>query len=216
MKIKTGIIDDNHFLLGSFKEKLSFFEAISLKFAGSSGFALMERLAKNANLDILLMDIEMPEINGIDLTSQIKKKYPHIKIVMLTVFDHDDQVFKAIKAGADGYLLKDIEAERLHQAILETMNGGAPMTPVIARKALKLLRNPHFDPGLEKETEVIISTRETEVLEQLATGKSYNQIAENLFISAGTVRKHIENIYRKLEAHNKMEAIAAARSRNII
>jgi DNA-binding NarL/FixJ family response regulator len=132
------------------------------------------------------------------------------------VFDEDEKIFKAIKAGADGYLLKEIDAESLHNAILEVLDGGAPMTPSIALKALKLLRNPQ-DFNETKELDLIkLTSRETEILEQISKGLQYGSIAENLFISTGTVRKHIENIYRKLQVHNKIEAVHTAKKHRII
>ena len=135
---------------------------------------------------------------------------------MLTVFDNDDNIFNAIKAGADGYLLKDVNPEILYKGILDTMNGGAAMNPSIALKALKLLRNPNSISDKEKSKEILLTTRETEVLEQLGKGLSYTKIADNLIISPSTVRKHIENIYKKLQVHNKLEAVDQARKQNLI
>ncbi|MFY7742328.1 MAG: DNA-binding response regulator [Flavobacterium sp.] len=135
---------------------------------------------------------------------------------MLTAFDNDENIFNAIKAGADGYLLKEVNPTDLHQGIIETLNGGAAMNPSIALKTLKLLRNPiDFDAKTEEE-EIKLSTREIEVLEQLSKGLNYNQIADNLILSPSTVRKHIENIYTKLQVHNKLEAIQKAKSNKLI
>jgi len=151
-----------------------------------------------------------------DQVEIVKKKYPHIKIIMLTVFDNDENIFKAIKAGADGYLLKEINPNELHNGILETLNGGAAMNPSIALKTLKLLRNP-IDLGSTKDQEDIkLTPREIDVLDQLSRGLSYKIIAENLILSTGTVRKHIENIYKKLQVHNKLEAVEKAKQNNII
>jgi DNA-binding NarL/FixJ family response regulator len=161
------------------------------------------------------MDIEMPECNGIEATKMVKSKYPQLKIIMLTVFDNDENIFNAIKAGADGYLLKEVNPKDLHQGIIETINGGAAMNPSIALKTLKLLRNPVEFAQVEQE-EVKLSTREIEVLEQLSKGLNYNVIADNLILSPSTVRKHIENIYTKLQVHNKLEAIEKAKSNNLI
>jgi DNA-binding NarL/FixJ family response regulator len=214
--MKLAIIDDNSFLIKSIKEKLSFFDDIEIKFTASDGYDLLQKLESNYNLDVLLMDIEMPEMNGIEATLAVKKKYPHIKIIMLTVFDNDENIFNAIKAGADGYLLKEVNPNDLHSGIIETLNGGAAMNPSIALKTLKLLRNPiNFDSSFCKE-EVNLTTREIEVLEQLGKGLSYTIIAENLFLSPSTVRKHIENIYSKLQVHSKMEAVQKAKQNNII
>lgn len=216
MNIKLAIIDDNSFLIKAIKEKLSFFEDIQIKFSALNGAELLTKLNENHNLDVLLMDIEMPVLNGIEATAIVKQKYPHIKVIMLTAFDNDENIFNAIKAGADGYLLKEVNPTDLHQGIIETLNGGAAMNPSIALKTLKLLRNPiDFDAKTE-EQEIKLSTREIEVLEQLSKGLNYNQIADNLILSPSTVRKHIENIYTKLQVHNKLEAIQKAKSNKLI
>ena len=109
--IKIAIVDDNLFLQKTIQEKLSFFEDISIKSKSLNGKELLQKLEKNANLDLVLMDIEMPEMNGVETTAEVKKRYPHIKIIMLTVFDNDENIFKSIKAGADGYLLKEINPQ---------------------------------------------------------------------------------------------------------
>lgn len=213
--MKIVIIDDNSFLISSIKEKLSFFEEIQIKFTAANGADLIEKLEKNSNIDVLLMDIEMPIMNGIEATLVVKQKYPQIKIIMLTVFDNDENIFNAIKAGADGYLLKDVNPHALFNGIVETLNGGAAMNPSIALKTLKLLRNPVTFEDLDKE-KINLSSREIDVLEQLAQGLSYTVIAENLFLSPSTVRKHIENIYSKLQVHSKLEAVQKAKRNNLI
>ncbi|TRX41513.1 response regulator [Flavobacterium restrictum] len=214
--IKIAIVDDNSFLIKAAQEKLSFFEDFSLKFSADNGFDLVEKLEKNHNVDLILMDIEMPKMNGIDATCFVKQKYPQIKIIMLTVFDNDENIFNAIKAGADGYLLKEVNPKELHQGILDTMNGGATMTPSIAMKTLKLFRNPIDFAVVANCEDIKLTTREIEVLEQLSKGLKYNLIADNLFLSVGTIRKHIENIYTKLQVHNKLEAIQKAKNNNLI
>jgi len=216
MKIKIAIADDNSFLIKAITEKLSFFSDLKLKFSALNGSELLSKLQEDHNLDLILMDIEMPILNGIETTEIIKNKYPHIKIIMLTVFDNDENIFMSIKAGADGYLLKEIKAEDLHDGILETLNGGAAMNPSIALKTLKLLRNPIDIENLQEQEDIKLTAREIEVLEQLSKGLSYNLIAENLILSKGTVRKHIENIYKKLQVHNKLEAVQKAKKNKLI
>ena len=194
MNIKIAIAEDNNFLANAVIEKLSFFDDLSFKFKGSNGAELIGKLEVNHNIDVILMDIQMPEMDGIEATEIVKKKYPQIKVIMLTVFDDDENVFRAIKAGANGYLLKEIDAQKLHDSIFEVIDGGAPMTPSIALKTLNLLRNPIL-PVEESNLETITLTkRETDVLEQLSKGLNYNEISDNLIISPSTVRKHIENI----------------------
>lgn len=214
--IKLAIVDDNTFLQKAIQDKLSFFDDIDVKFKANNGQELLEKLEVNHNLDIILMDIEMPKMNGIEATEAVKNKFPQIKIIMLTVFDNDENIFKSIKAGADGYLLKEVNPEELHTAIIETLNGGAIMTPSIALKTLKLFRNPEAYIDTENKEEYNLSNREIEVLEQLSKGLKYNAIADNLFLSPATVRKHIENIYIKLQVHNKLEAIQKARNNKLI
>lgn len=217
MKLKICIAEDNYFLVKAIKEKLSFFEDISVKFHANNGAELIGKLEDNHQVDVILMDIQMPEMDGIKATELVKNKYPQIKIIMLTVLDDDDYVFNAIKAGANGYLLKEIDAENLYKSILEVTEGGAPMTPSIALKTLNLLRNPNvLDAKPNDQEEIKLSKRETEILIQLSKGLNYNDISENLIISPSTVRKHIENIYKKLQVHSKMEAVMKAQKRNLI
>ncbi len=215
MSVRIAIVDDNVFLQKAIAEKLSFFDDLILKFTAINGKDLLTKLEANKNIDLILMDIEMPECNGIEATKMVKSKYPQLKIIMLTVFDNDENIFNAIKAGADGYLLKEVNPNDLHQGIIETLNGGAAMNPSIALKTLKLLRNP-VEFAQKEQEEIKLSTREIEVLEQLSKGLSYNIIANNLILSPSTVRKHIENIYTKLQVHNKLEAIQKAKSNNLI
>ncbi|KQC32854.1 ligand-binding protein SH3 [Nonlabens sp. YIK11] len=215
MKIRYAIVDDNSFLIHATKEKLSFFDDFDLRFTAIHGKDVLEKLEKHSHIDLILMDIEMPVMNGVEATALVKSRYPHIKIIMLTVFDNDDHIFNAIQAGADGYLLKEVDPESLKNGILETLDGGAAMTPSIAMKTLRLLRNPKSIEHKD-DKEYDLSTRETEVLEQLAQGLSYTKIADNLILSPSTVRKHIENIYKKLQVHSKMEAVEKARNNNLI
>lgn len=217
MKLKICIAEDNYFLVKSIKEKLSFFDDITVKFHANNGAELIGKLEENQHIDVILMDIQMPVMDGIKATELVKNRYPQIKIIMLTVVDDDECVFKAIKAGANGYLLKEIDAEQLYKSIIEVTEGGAPMTPSIALKTLNLLRNPDisFDENEEAE-DIKLTKRETEILMQLSKGLNYNDISENLFISPSTVRKHIENIYKKLQVHSKMEAVMMAQKRNLI
>ena len=215
MSVRIAVVDDNIFLQKAVAEKLSFFEDLSLKFTAGDGNEIQQKLEQNKNIDLILMDIEMPNCNGIEATQIIKTKYPQIKIIMLTVFDNDENIFNAIKAGADGYLLKEVNPKELHRGIIETLNGGAAMNPSIALKTLKLLRNP-IDFEQKCDEEIKLTTREIEVLEQLSKGLNYNSIAENLFLSPSTVRKHIENIYTKLQVHNKLEAIQKAKNNHLI
>lgn len=214
--IKVALVDDNSFLRHTVLEKLQFFDDISCKFVAENGRDLLANMNKNQTIELILMDIEMPLMNGIEATAEIKRLYPHVKVIILTVFDTDENIFKAIKAGADGYLLKEITPDELYKAIVDTMNGGASMTPSIALKTLKMFRQPVDFEAEQNNPDLKLTDREIKVLEQLATGIKYEQIAANLFVSIGTIRKHIENIYFKLQVHNKLEAIQKAKHNKLI
>ncbi|PWH85293.1 response regulator [Brumimicrobium oceani] len=205
--IRVAVAEDNIFLAKAITEKIELFEDLKLKYIAENGAELIGMLAEDLNVDIILMDIQMPQMDGIEATQIIRAKYPQIKIVMLTVFNDDENVYNAIKAGANGYLLKDTDPETLHKGLVEVLKGGASMNPSIALKALNLLRNPLQANTKVEEEEIKLTNREQEVLGQIAKGLNHHQIAENLVISSSTVRKHIENVYKKMQVHNKVEAI---------
>ncbi len=216
-KINIALAEDNSFLVKSFLHKLSFFENINVKFTCENGKELLEKLKIDHNIDIIFMDINMPEMNGILATEKVKKLYPHIKIIMLTIYDDMENIYNAIQAGANGYILKEIDPKSLYENIEELISGGVPMTSQIAQKALKLLKKASVPEITKKDAKSIeLSSRQIEILEQLEKGLNYNEIAENLFISPKTVRKHIENIYNKLEVHSKLEAVQKAKKMNLL
>lgn len=201
-----GIVDDNPILSEQLKENLSVAENIEVVFTASNGEEALNLLPKLATLpEVILMDIEMPVMNGIEATAAISKE-TDIKILILTIFDTDDKVFEAIKAGAAGYLLKDSKPHRIITAIEDVILGGAPMSPHIAAKTLDLLRTKTTSTSELQPHHYNLSERETEILKLLAKGSSYQQIANELYISHGTVRKHVENIYGKLHINNKAQA----------
>jgi DNA-binding NarL/FixJ family response regulator len=215
--IKIAVAEDNGFLAKAVEEKISFFDDLKFKFRGVNGNDFIGKLTQDHNVDVILMDIQMPEMDGIKTTEYIKNKYPHIKILMLTVFDDDDNIFKSIQAGADGYLLKETNPDDLYKSIKDVLEGGAAMTPSVALKTLKILRNPaRLTEDIIQQEDISLTKRETEVLEHLSKGLNYQQIADNLILSPSTVRKHIENIYKKLQVHNKMEAVKKGMKLNII
>jgi len=210
MAIRILIAEDNSRLARTLIDKLNLFDSeLTVRGWEPNGKALLQHLEVDAHVDLVLMDIQMPIMDGIEATRELKQKYPHIKVIVSTVFDEENYIMEAIMAGANGYLLKDERPEKLIEAIREGMDGGAPMSSSVARKALNLIRYGVKDEEAS-EVNFNLTKRETEILEQLATGLNYNQIAENLFISPGTVRKHIENIYQKLHVHNKVEAVQLA------
>lgn len=214
--IKVLVVEDNIFLQRVIEEKLQDFNDIIIKETAANGKEAISILENNHVVDIILMDIEMPIMNGIEATLFIKNKYPQIKIIMLTVFDNDEKVFQSLKAGADGYLLKDVQADKIYSAIKETLNGGAVMSPSIALKTLSFLRsNSNFN--FENQSELTeLTSREIEVLEQLSKGLKNKDIAANLFVSVSTIKKHIENIYKKLQVHNRIEMLQIAKQNRLL
>lgn len=214
--IRIAIAEDITRIAETLKEKVELAPDFKVQFIASNGKEMIQMLQKNHNVDVILMDINMPEQNGIDTTKQVITRWPNIKIVMSTVFDDEHYIFDAIMAGASGYLMKDEPPAKIHRSIYEALEGGAPMSPAIARKSLEIMRKGK--PSEEKipSEDYNLTNRETEMLEHLAKGLSYEQIADNLFISYGTVRKHIENVYKKLKVHNKVEAVQKAQGKGLI
>ena len=151
--------------------------------------------------DVVLMDIGLPGMSGIECTKILKDKFPQLDIIVLTMHENDNYIFDSLCAGAIGYLVKESTPQKILDAIVEAQNGGAPMSTQIARRVIGSFKlNP--SPDLTK--------REKEVLELLCEGKSYKMIADDLFISIETVRRHLKSIYRKLEVHSKSEAVSKA------
>ncbi|MEQ9302849.1 MAG: response regulator transcription factor [Marinoscillum sp.] len=206
--IKIALAEDNSFLATSIINKLGLFDNVKVKMQASNGAHLLGQLELDSNIDVVLMDKEMPIMNGVEATEIISKKYPHIKTIMLTVMDNDQTIYSAIKAGSVGYLLKETSPDELHQGILTTIKGGSTMSPTIARKALGMIQNP--DNIQEEIVDYKLTTRETDILKQICQGLSYSDIASNLVISPNTVRRHTENIYKKLDVHSKSEAVLLA------
>ncbi len=152
--------------------------------------------------DIVVMDIGLPGISGIECMFRVKQRRPDLRFLMFTVFDNDEHVFEALKAGADGYVLKSDPMEKTLQAVRELYEGGSPMSRAVALKVLQ-----SFRPFPKKDTHKTLTARETEILENLSKGLLYKEIAAQLFISEGTVKQHVNHIYQKLQAQNRTEAI---------
>ena len=154
-------------------------------------------------VDVVLMDIDLPGMNGIDCVRQLKPRCPNTQFMMCTMYDEDEKVFEALKAGANSYILKRSPPHKLLEAITELHDGGSPMSSTIARKiASSFYRNTAAPSELD-----VLTAREREILDRLAKGYSHKEVAEELFISPTTVRKHIFNIYEKLQVHSKVEAV---------
>jgi DNA-binding NarL/FixJ family response regulator len=163
--------------------------------------------------DVVLMDIGMPGMNGIEGVKILHDKKPGLKILMQTIFEEDEKIFQSICAGASGYILKNTAPQRILQAIQEVYEGGAPMSPSIATKVLKMLQ---IQNNSYKTESFNLTEREKEILSCLVKGMSYKLIADCCFISIDTVRGHIRNIYEKLHVHSKSEAVAKAIKKNIV
>jgi DNA-binding NarL/FixJ family response regulator len=207
--ITLAVTDDNDLLRSNIVQRLK--DDFSIIFEAGSAKSLLRYLYANQvaqHPQVILMDIEMDEMNGIEATRKVKELNPAVKIIMLTVFEDDDKVLNAIKAGADGYLIKDEKKERIIECIHDVMNGGSYMSPSVAIKTLKYLQKNYIPkeamPGNP------LSQREQEILQLIIEGFSYMDIAAKLFISMATVKSHIYHIYEKLHVSNKIEAAKIA------
>jgi DNA-binding NarL/FixJ family response regulator len=156
--------------------------------------------------DVVIMDINLPGVNGIDCIRELKQKIPKTQFMMFTVYENDEKVFEALKAGATGYLLKNTGLLQLVEALKELHNGGSPMSANIARKLVNIFQ----EQEKARVPVEVLSQRENEVLQQLAKGLLYKEIAEQLTISTATVRQHIHRIYEKLHVQNRTEALNKA------
>ena len=163
-------------------------------------------------VDAVLLDINLPRLSGLECLRELKRAKPQTVAIMLTVRDDADSILQACIEGAEGYLLKDASRREITNAIREAMNGGAPMSPLVARKVIRLVggmgKNAGVANGGEKEVREILSSREFEILKLLAEGRKYAEIAEHLSISLPTVKTHVSHIYEKLRVRNKIEAVS--------
>lgn len=200
---RIAIYEDNNALRESLKMIIDFTPGYSCVGAYPNGNNLLEDIS-STKPEVILMDIDMPGISGIQAVELLKKHYPEVMVVMQTIFDDNDNIFKAICAGADGYLLKNTPPARLISGIEEVLDGGAPMSASVARKVLESQRS---NAG---KNDSLLSEREKELLKLLVEGHSYKIVAEKLFISVGTVQTHIKNIYSKLQVNSKAGAVAKA------
>jgi DNA-binding NarL/FixJ family response regulator len=214
--IKIAIAEDNMKALKALREKLAFFEDILVVQTAQNGVDLLQKLEENSAVDLVFMDIEMPEMNGIETTRELKHRYPNIKVIIISMYDGDDYIFNAIKVGADSYILKEANAGKIYESVSDTLAGGAVMSPSIALKAMRLLKSTSPSSELAIVESTALSERESSILEQISKGFSNKRIAENLFISPFTVKRHIENIYQKLKTHNRIELLEKARKEGLL
>jgi len=217
MVFKIAMAEDNAVNRNTFLQKIKVSGKMELVFAAADGNECLSELKglPHARLpQVLFMDLEMPDLNGIETIRIAKALYPHVHFIVLTVFDDDEKIFEAIKAGASGYLLKHESASVLENAVTEVLEtGGAPMSPAIARKALQLLSRSAEAVARESGASsmpVNITEREKQILQLMVNGWDAKRIASELFLSVLTVRKHIANIYDKLHVNSRAQVITLA------
>ena len=210
MKIKIAIYEDNDALRDSLSHLIAGISSFELCSAFPDCMNVLENCQLNKP-DVILMDIDMPGISGIEATALVKAKFPEVGIIMLTVYENKDKVFDALCAGATGYLLKKSSSIQIVEAIMELIQGGSPMTGEIARKVLEFFSKPHISAN-----DYTLSSRELDILKCLVNGDSYKMITDSCFISIGTVRSHINSIYKKLHVNSKSEAVIKAMKERLV
>lgn len=210
--IKIAIFDDHKERREALKLLISLEEDMECICDFEDCTNLVENLRLNVP-DVVLMDIHMPGVGGIEGVKLLTKKFPETNIIMQTIFEDDKNLFNSLLAGADGYLLKKATNEKIIEGIHEVMNGGAPMSPGIAKRVLEYFNKKN---NKEKEEDFNLSKREIDILSYLVKGFSHKMIAAELFISPFTVNNHIKNIYSKMHVHNVSEAVAISIKKNII
>lgn len=219
--IKIGVVDDKRLNRETIRTKLSSHADLQIAMEAGNGKDFLEQLKSSEPADqpqVVLMDLDMPVMDGIEAIRHAASLYPEIKFIVLTIFEDTERIFEAIKAGANGYLLKDDKAINIVDAIQNVMlYNGVPMSPAIARKAMELMLSSKPEITVpQKENSLGLTSRETEILKELATGASYQMIGDKLFISPLTVRKHVANLYEKLHASNRTQIINIAQKNRLI
>lgn len=212
--IRIAIAEDIERIFNTLKNKIELSKDFQVVEWCKTGKEMLHKIQQGLEVDVILMDIEMPEMNGIEATSKIIANYPYAKILMCSVYDDEQHLFEAIMAGAKGYILKDETPEKVHRSLFETLEGGSAMSSSMALKALNIIKNGKPISEKEDENTSNLTKRELEIVELLAKGLSYERVSDTLGISYGTTRKHIENIYRKLNVHSKLDAINKLKNNN--
>ena len=209
MEIRVAIFEDNKLVRDALEAILNGTPGYTCcgVFADGNNW---ERNIKSNHPDVVLMDIEMPGLNGIEVTEHINDTFPDIKILIQTVFNDSDKIFQALCAGASGYILKNDPPHKYLEAINEVYSGGAPISPAVAKKMLGFFSNKNVILVSPGSTDYLLSEREKEILQQMVEGHNYKFIAERSFISYETVRTHVKHIYKKLHVASRSEAIQKA------
>lgn len=209
--INIAIVEDNHNIRKGLSALINGTKSYKCIGEYETGEAFLDDLVEK-QVDVVLMDIKLPGINGIECVKQAKIIDPDLNILMLTIYEENNAVFEALSAGACGYLVKKTPPNRLVEAIKDAYEGGSPMSSHIARKVITVFQQN----AVEIKEDFDLSDREKEVLNSLGNGNNYQEIAEELFISVDTVRHHIRNIYKKLHVHSQSEAVAKAIRKGLI
>lgn len=215
--MRLAIVDDSFLNRKTLKEKLLPYAEVELVLEAENGADYLEKLKELApaqHPQIVLMDLEMPFLDGISAISISKVKYPELKFIVLTIYEDTERIFEAIKAGANGYLLKEDKAVNIVEALESVLNyDNIPMSPAIARSAMRLLCEEKR-PAIVPSESQLLSEREMDVLKLMVKGHRYTDIAAQLFISPNTVRTHVNNVYKKLHLSSKSEMMELARKNN--
>lgn len=209
MKIRVAIVEDDKNYNQALKNIIDFqedMECVAQFFNGKNALQKLEAVEP----DVVLMDIQLQDLSGIDIVFKLTELMPGTTFVMCTSFENDEKIFSALRAGASGYLVKGDPLDKIIQAILEAHKGGAPMSFAIAKRVLQ-----HFQESkVQVQTLMLLTVTEKEVLELLALGLLYKEIADKKNVTIDTIKKHIGNIYRKLQVSNKIEAINKFNNKN--
>lgn len=205
MNISVAIVEDNNDIRQALEQIITTAEGYTLAGSCINGEDAIDKIP-TYNPDVVLMDINLGGINGIECVKILKELYPQILFMMCTVYEEDEKIFNALSAGASGYVLKKTTPDKLLVAITELQEGGAPMSSQIASKVVAAFKSkPAFSAS--SDSLEVLSKREKEILEALSRGLLYKEIADQLFISSQTVRKHVYHIYEKLHVSNRVEAV---------
>lgn len=218
-KLRVSIVEDHDIFRKRLAELLQFYkelEVVLIADSAESFFKKLDRFEEHELPDVILMDIELPGMSGIEATFQLKQKLPAIEVIMFTVFEDDERIFESINVGASGYLLKDTSIDVVVSSIKEIRSGGSAISPTIAKKVLEMVKNQEYRQEERKdEVPFNLSPAELKILEQVVEGKSNKQIAEDVFLSPWTVKTHIKNIYKKMHVNSRAAAVRLALKRNI-